>query len=472
MVKQIEIEAQSVAESEWRKLEERLAGDLIRPGSEAYEAARRVWNASIDRYPAGVARCRGVVDVQTAVEFARNNGLLVAVRGGGHNVAGNATCNGGLVIDLSPMKGVWVDSARRRARAQAGLLWGELDRETQGAGLAVTGGLVSTTGVAGFTLGGGIGWLQRKHGLAVDNLRSADVVTADGRLLHVGADSHPDLLWGLKGGGGNFGIVTSFEFDLHPVGPEIVAGLVFHRGEDLPDLVPFFRDYMAEAPDEVMLVLVMRLAPPAPFIPEELHGRPVVALAGCYAGPSEKGESVMAEVKGFGSPVADVMERRTYTQFQSMLDPSWLPGFQNYWKAEYLAGLPDPAVDVMAEGLGGITSPMSDFKIAALGGAVARVGEEDTAYSYRSAPLILNVNARWEDPTDGERHVEWARSLWDAMQPFSAGGVYVNFMGDEGEDRVRAAYGESKYRKLSALKAAYDPDNFFRLNQNIKPATT
>jgi FAD/FMN-containing dehydrogenase len=451
------------------RLRGRFAGAAITPRDAGYDHARRVWNASIQRYPALIARCTGVADVIAAVRFARERDLLVAVRGGGHNVAGNGTCDGGLVIDLSPMKGVRVDPVARRVQAQGGLVWKELDRETQAFGLAVTGGLVSSTGVAGFTLGGGIGWLQRRYGLAIDSLVSADLVTADGELLHVSADDHAELFWGLRGGGGNFGIVTCFEFDLHPVGPQVVAGLVFHRREDSPQVARCFRDFMAQAPDEVTLVLVHRLAPPAPFLPKEVHGTPVVAVVGMHAGPPEQAEGDLAELKGFGRPIVDLLQPRPYTQFQAMLDASWTPGFQNYWKAEYLAGLPDPAFDVLADGLAQITSPLSDFKIGALGGAVARVGEDDTAYSCRSAPFVLNINARWSDPQDADPHVAWTQDLWQAMRPWSAGGVYVNFLGDEGQDRVRAAYGDRKYQRLVALKNRYDPTNFFRLNQNIQP---
>jgi FAD/FMN-containing dehydrogenase len=451
------------------RLRGRLAGQVLAPQDAGYDDARRVWNASIDRHPALIARCTGVADVIAAVRFARERNLLVAVRGGGHNVAGNATCDGGMVIDLSPMKGVRVDPLARRVQAQAGLVWRELDRETQAFGLAVTGGLISSTGVAGFTLGGGIGWLQRKYGLAIDSLAAADLVTADGELLHVSPDDHAELFWGLRGGGGNFGIVTSFEFDLHPVGPQVVAGLVFHRGEDLPEVARCFRGFMAQAPDEVTLVLVHRLAPPAPFLPEQVHGTPVVAVAGMHAGPPEQAERDLAELKGFGRPIVDVLQRRPYTQFQTMLDASWQPGFHNYWKAEYLAGLPDPALDVLADGLARITSPLSDFKLATLGGAISRVGEDDTAYSYRGAPLVLNVNARWCQPGAADPHVAWTQDLWQAMRPWSAGGVYVNFLGDEGQDRIRAAYGERKYERLVVLKNRYDPTNFFRLNQNIQP---
>jgi FAD/FMN-containing dehydrogenase len=469
MTSELQVERDVLGDAVVERLRGRVAGQVMTPRDPGYDEARRVWNASIDRHPALIARCTGVADVRAAVRFAREHDLLVAVRGGGHNVAGNGTCDGGMVIDLSPMKGVRVDPAARKAWAQGGLVWRELDRETQAFGLAVTGGLVSSTGVAGYTLGGGIGWLQRKFGLAIDSLASADLVTADGELLHVSPDDHAELFWGLRGGGGNFGIVTSFEFDLHPVGPEVVAGLVFHRGDDLPEVARYFRDFMERAPDEVTLLLVHRLAPPAPFLPEEVHGTPVVALAGMHAGPPERAERDLAELKGFGRPIVDLMQRRPYTQFQSMLDASWPPGFQNYWKAEYLAGLPDPAFEVLAAGLAGITSPLSDFKIAALGGAVSRVGEDDTAYSHRGAPFVLNINARWTQPQDADRHVAWTQDLWQAMRPWSAGGVYVNFLGDEGQDRVRAAYGERKYERLVALKNRYDPTNFFRLNQNIQP---
>jgi FAD/FMN-containing dehydrogenase len=450
-------------------LREGLQGQVILPGHDGYDQARRVWNGSIDRHPALVVRCAGVADVRAAVRFAREQELLIAVRGGGHNIAGSGTCDGGMVIDLSAMKAARVDPQSRTAWAQPGLVWRELDAATQAYGLAVTGGIVSSTGVAGFTLGGGIGWLHRPYGLTIDNLVAADVVTATGDLVRASEDENPDLLWGLRGGGGNFGVVTEFEFRQHPVGPELMAGLVFYDAADLVPVVRGYREVMAAAPDELTLFLVLRRAPAAPFLPPEVHGKPVVAILGCYVGPVAEGARALAPVSSLARPVANLLQPRQYVQFQSMLDASWTAGFGNYWKAEYLIGLPDAALDILAEHLHGITSPLSDFKFAALGGAAGRMRSDATAFAHRTAPFILNINARWAMPGDPEPHVAWTRRLWEAMQPFSAGGGYVNFLGDEGSGRVRAAYGERNYRRLVALKNAYDPDNAFRLNQNILP---
>jgi FAD/FMN-containing dehydrogenase len=451
------------------RLRERMQGPVIVPGGPEYDRARRVWNGSIDRHPALVARCIGVADVLAAVRFAREHDLLVAVRGGGHNVAGAGTCDDGMVIDLSPMKGVRVDPAARTAVAGPGLLWGELDRETQEFGLAVTGGIVSTTGIAGFTLGGGIGWLHRPFGLTVDNLRAADVVTADGRLVRADAFTHPNLYWALRGGGGNFGIVTAFEYDLHPIGPDLMSGLVLYRAEDLGAVGRGFRDMVAAAPDELALLLVLRRAPAAPYLPTELHGRPVVGVVGCYAGRPDAGARAMAPLRDFAPPVADRLSVRAYTEFQSMMDGSWTEGYGNYWKAEFLARVPDTALDVLGEHLAGITSPLSDLKLTALGGAAGRVPAGATAFAHRDAPYVLNINARWPLGDGPDAHIAWARDLWAAMRAYSAGGPYVNFLNDEGADRVRAAYGETTYRRLVAVKNAYDADNLFRVNQNIPP---
>ena len=446
-------------------LREGVRGRVVLPADEEYDRARRVWNGSIERHPALVVRCAEAADVRAAVLFAREHELLVAVRGGGHNVAGSGTCDGGVVIDLSPMKAVRLDPDRRLAWADPGLLWRELDARTQEFGLAVPGGIVSGTGVAGLTLGGGIGWLHRSFGLTADNLVGADVITADGG--QVRAD--PELLWGLRGGGGNFGVVTGFEFRLHPVGPELTAGLVFYRAADLVPVVRGYREIMAAAPDELTLFLVLRRAPAAPFLPAEVHGQPVVAIAGCHAGPVDEGARAMAVLDTLAPPVANLMAPRRYPQFQSMMDGSWAEGFGNYWKAEYVTGIPDAALDVLAEHLRGITSPLSDFKLAALGGAAGRVPAGATAFAHRCAPFVLNINSRWALPGDGGPHVAWTQRLWEAMRPFSTGGTYVNFLGDEGPARVRAAYGEDTYRRLVSLKNAYDPDNVFRLNQNIAP---
>lgn len=352
---------------------------------------------------------------------------------------------------------------------QGGCLWGEVDRATQEHGLAVTGGLVSSTGVAGFTLGGGMGWLQRKLGLACDNLVSADVVTANGDLVHASSDTNPDLLWALKGGGGNFGIVTSAQFDLHPIGPGLVCGLMIFPGERAREILEFFRDFYPMASDELTLAVVLRLAPAVPFLPEDVHGKPLVAIAALHAGDPRTAERDIKPLRGLG-PITDLVAVRPYLEMQSLLDGSWTPGFQNYWKAEYLTGIPPSAIDVLTDFLGTVTSPLSDFKLMYLGGAIEHLGEDDSPYGHRDAWTILNINARWSSPEDSERHIEWTRDLWQAMQPFSNGGSYVNFASADEGHRARASYGSgSKYERLIEIKRRYDPTNLFQLNQNIQP---
>ena len=459
--------ASSIGRSAVRTLREAFQGRITMPEDSGYDSARRVWNGSIDRHPAIIVTPAHTADVQAAVRFGRESDLLVAVRSGGHSVAGHSTCDGGLVIDLSGMKGIRVNPAGRRVHVQSGVLWGELDPETAALGLAVTGGLVSSTGVAGFTLGGGLGWLQRKHGLACDNLVSAEVVTAEGQIVTASNEANPELLWGLRGGGGNFGIVTSFEFQVHPVDEAVLSGARFYPAERAPEILGFFREYQAEGPEELTLGAVLRLAPPAPFLPESVHGRPVVALAGMYAGT--KAEGVLRALDSLGPPIADLFVPRPYPQMQTLLDKGTEPGAQNYWKAEYLSGLPDEAITSLLEHLASITSPTSDIKLMQLGGKVAAVGEDDSAYAHRSAPLIVNINARWGDARDSGRHVAWTRSLWDAMQPWSAGGSYTNFMSEDEAGRVSGSYGSLKYERLAGLKRQYDPTNFFRLNHNVNP---
>ena len=453
----------------WETFRARFTGSLVGPGDEGYDAARRVWNGSIDRYPALVARCAGIADVAVALEFTRESGLAVAVRGGGHNVAGFGTCDGGVVIDLLGMQRVRVDRTRRRALVEGGATWAGFDREAQVHGLATTGGLMSSTGVAGFTLGGGIGWLMRQYGLACDNLLSAEVVTAGGRHLRASAVDHDDLFWGLRGGGGNFGIVTRFEFGLHPVGPEVLGGLRLYHQRLAPDVIAAWRDLMLAAPDELTLATVLRRAPASPAIPKHLHGEPVVAVAGMYAGAVEDGARLLRALDAVGPPLVDGIGPKPYTAVQSMSDGAWQPGFENYWKAEFLRSVDDSVIETVVDFADRISSPLSDIKLAPLGGAIARVAEADTAYPHRQAPWVININTRWADgPPD--QHVDWTRALWEALQPSSTGGVYVNFLGDEGPDRVRAAYGASNYERLTRLKSVYDPDNVFQLNQNIPPA--
>ena len=446
---------------------EGLGGEVLRPGDEAYDSARRVWNGMIDRRPALIARCLGVADVQAAVRFAREHKLLVAVRGGGHNVAGNAVAEGGIVIDLSRMRAVRVDPTRRTARAESGATWGELDHEAAVHGLATTGGAVSTTGIAGLTLGGGVGWLARRFGLACDNLLSVDLVTADGRLLTASASEHADLFWGVRGGGGNFGVVTSFEYQLHPVGP-VLGGMVLYPLEQAGALARFYRDFAAGAPEELSALLLFLVAPPLPILPPHLHGASLAGVMVCYSGPLAQGQEVLRPLRAFGTPVLDRILPMPYTAMQRLLDDGSPPGLLNYWKAGFLRELSDDSVATLAEHASRTTLPGQMVEIFQFDGAVNRVGPEETAFSHRNGKFDFTAVAKWSEPADSERYIAWARDFYRAMEPFTTGGVYVNYLGEEGEERVKAAYG-SNYARLVALKNQYDPTNLFQLNQNIKP---
>lgn len=443
-------------------------GELVRPGDRSYGEQRRVWNGSIDRYPALIARCAGVADVIAAVRFAKTNGLLVAVRGGGHSFPGLSVCDGGMVIDLGLMKGIRVDPETRTVGCQAGVLLGELDRETQAFGLAVTSGIVTHTGVAGLTLGGGLGWIHRKYGLTIDNLIAVDLVTANGQLVKATEQRNADLFWGVRGGGGNFGIVTEFEFSLNPVGPEVFAGPVFWPMEEAPKVLRFYRDWIADCPDELMTILVQRRAPALPFVPADLVGKHVIAVATCYAGRVEDGERVIRPLKRFGSPVLDLCEPKPYLVHQKMFDPGFPHGWWYYVRSCDVAELNDQVIDIMADHGHRIASPITSIGMWQMGGAVARVGEDETAFHGRTAGFTFNINGNslTEDGFEAER--QWARAYWSALEPFHTS-VYVNFLMEEGEERIRRAYGATKYERLKALKRKYDPDNFFRLNQNIPP---
>ena len=405
----------------------------------------------------------------TAVRFAREHDLLVSVRGGGHSVAGNCIADGVMLIDLAPLRSVRVDPSERVADAGAGCTLGDLDHETQAFGLVAPAGIVTTTGIAGLTLGGGIGWTMRKFGLTCDNLLSADVVTAEGRFVRASADENADLFWGLRGGGGNFGIVTSFRYALHPLGPTILGGLMFHPQSLAPTLLRFYRDFIATAPDELTTIPILRRAPALPVVPPEVQGTPVITIGVCYAGPVEEGERVIKPLRDFAKPIVATVAPKPFTVHQAMLDAAQPKGRHYYSKSEDLRELDDPSIDVLVEHAGRIESPTSLIAAFQLGGAVSRVGEDDTAYSHRQAAFTLNMNASWDPPAAGDEHVKWARELAEATQPHSAG-VYVNFLGDEGADRVRAAYGDAKYERLVALKNKYDPTNFFRHNQNVVPS--
>jgi hypothetical protein len=453
---------------ELQELRGGLRGALLQPGEAGYDAARRVWNGSIDRKPALIARCTGPADVIAAVNFARANRLLVSVRGGGHNVTGNAVCDGGLMIDLSPMKGVRVDPPRRTVRAQAGVTWGELDHETQAFGLATTGGQISTTGIAGLTLGGGLGWLMRKCGLVVDNLLSVDVVTADGTFRTCSATEHADLFWGLRGGGGNLGLATAFEYRLHPIGPMVTGGLVLHPAARAGEALRFYRDYMTAASEDEMVVLAFQSAPPAPFVPPALHGAPVVGFALCHVGPPAAGQRAVERLRAFGPPLVDLLGPMPYTAVQRMMDDAMPFGRHVYLRSDHLTGLGDDVIATCVGQAAAVTSPLSVAVIVPLGGAVTRVGEHDTAFSHRSTPFDIDIFSIWTDPHESDRHLQWGRGFGAALQPFSRG-VYVNEMGSEGEERIRAAYHPDNYARLVALKTQYDPTNFWRMNQNIKP---
>ncbi len=455
-------------DSSLRGLEPYFAGELIGPGDAGYETHRRVWNGSIDRTPGLIARCAGANDVRAAVRFAREGGLLTAVRGGGHSFPGLSTCDGGVVIDLSLMKGIRVDAEARTARVQPGALLGELDAATQPFGLAVPAGIVTHTGVAGLTLGGGIGWIQRKHGLSIDQLLSVEVVTADSELVVASESENADLFWGVRGGGGNFGIVTEFEFRMVPLGPTVVAGPVFWPMEEAPKVLRFYRDWIADCPDELMTIVMQRRAPALPVVPAELVGRPVVGVAACYAGPVEEGEAILRPLKTFESPVLDLCQPKPFLTHQGSLDASFPHGAWYYVRSCDVTQLSDEIIDIVAEHGRRITSPLSSIALWQMGGAVARVGEEETAFHGRKAGFTFNINGNSHSAEGFEAERQWARDYWSALAPYHTS-VYVNFLMEEGEERVRQAYGAAKYDRLKAVKRRYDPTNLFRLNQNIRP---
>jgi FAD/FMN-containing dehydrogenase len=443
-------------------------GELVTPSDSSYDEHRRIWNGSIDRSPALIARCVGVADVISAVRFAREHEQLVALRSGGHSYPGLCVCDGGMVIDLGQMKGIRVDPEARIAGAQAGVLLGDLDREAQAFGLAVPAGIVTHTGLAGLTLGGGIGWLERKYGLTIDQLLSVDVVTADGEFVRASEDENADLFWGVRGGGGNFGIVTEFEFRLNPVGPTVLAGPIVWAMADSPQVLRFYREWIKEVPDELTTIVTHRRLLAVPTIPEELHGRHVVVVGTCYAGPVEEGEHVLKPLREFGSPLLDGCAPMPFTQQQALLDPSFPHDWWYYIRSCNLAELTDEVIDILVDHGLRIASPVTAFSIFHLGGAVAEVGNAETAFEGRDAGHTLNIVGVTTAGQGFEQEREWARGLWTALEPHHQN-VYVNFLMEEGQARVRQAYGAEKYDRLKALKRKYDPENFFRLNQNIPP---
>ena len=452
------------------ELRGRLRGALCLKGESGYDQARTIWNAMIDRHPALIVRAAGAADVIQAVNLAREHGLMLAVRGGGHNIAGNAVCEGGLMIDLTPMKSVRIDPHARTARVEPGVTLGEFDREAQAFGLATPLGINSTTGVSGLTLGGGFGWISRTHGLTADNLIAADVVTADGKLVHASEKDNPDLFWAIRGGGGNFGVVTSFEYKLHPVGPQVLAGLIVHPQAKGRTLLQEYRRIVARSPESLACWAVMRKAPPLPFLPAEVHGTDILVLALCYCGDVEEGKKAAAPLRALGTPLADIVGPMPFAGWQTAFDPLLVPGARNYWKSHSFLELSDPLIDVLLDHAGRLPSADCEIALAELGGAINRVAATATAYPHRNVEFVVNVHTRWSEPAKDKECIAWARSLFDAMAPHATGGVYVNFMPEDEAQRVKAgAYGPN-FERLAKIKAKFDPTNLFRMNQNIKPA--
>jgi FAD/FMN-containing dehydrogenase len=453
------------------ELAQSLRGEVVRPADAGYDEARAIWNGAHDQHPALIVRCAGAADVIEALSFARSHDLAVAVRGGGHSIPGFSSVDDGLVIDLSAMRGVLVDPIGRRVIAQGGCTWHDVDVETQAFGLATTGGLVSTTGIGGYTLGGGIGWLMRKHGLACDNLVGADVVTVDGRLVHASADEHADLFWALRGGGGNFGVVTAFEFDLHPVGPTVAAGAVFFKGEDAGQVARAWREWLPSAPDELTTMFGLAIAPPAPFLPEAIHGKPVALVLAMHSGAVDDGLPALDPLRRLAEPVADLLGPLPYLGMQSLVDALHPPGDGNYFKSHHLEALPDEAIDLLVEGHGAMPSPQCEIHVHDLRGAVAREPGGATAFPHRSAPMVLNVIGKWPGGGSGPAEVAWARDVVASMEPYGTGAAYVNYLGDDEDPRrLQEAYGADTYARLVRAKDAWDPGNLLRRNQNVPPS--
>jgi FAD/FMN-containing dehydrogenase len=460
----------SLNESDVSAFRSGLKGRLLYAGDDGYDDARTIWNAMIDRHPAMIVQPDNVVDIVSAVNFARENELLLCVKGGGHNIAGNAVCDGGLMIDLSGMNSVTIDKERRIAQVGPGAKLADFDREAQAYGLATPLGINSTTGVAGLTLGGGFGWLSRKYGTTVDNLISADVVTADGKIVKASESENPDLFWGLRGGGGNFGIVTNFEFKLHPVGPEVLTGLIVFPFDQAKDILRKYRDAVKTMPDDLNVWVVLRKAPPLPFLPEDSHFKEAVIFACFYAGDPADGEKLLQPFRSFGTPYGEFIGVQPFAAWQQAFDPLLTPGFRNYWKSHNFAELPDDAIDVAIKYVGELPSPHTEIFFGLVGGQASRVPVDATAYSQRDALWACNVHGRWENPDDDTKVISWARKFWNASAPYSTGGVYVNFMTEDEKSNVTSAYKPEIWNRLVELKKKYDPTNLFSVNQNIKPS--
>jgi FAD/FMN-containing dehydrogenase len=458
----------SLSTTDVEQLESTLHGSLIRPDAEGYDEARTIWNAMIDRRPALIAMCKDAADVQTAVRFARKHNLLTAIHGVGHNIAGHAICDGGFVIHLSQMRSVKVDNGTRRAHVEPGVTLGDFDQATTKHGLVTPMGINSTTGVAGLTLGGGFGWLSRKHGMTVDNLVAADVVTADGEFLTVSENDHSDLFWAIRGGGGNFGVVTRFEFELHPMEPERLAGLMVFPLSEASSILKQYREYAAGLGDDTSVWVVLREAPPLPFLPEDVHGTKVLVLAAFHAGDPEEGMKILEPLRSFGTVLGEHVGVMPFTAWQSGFDPLLTPGARNYWKSHNFVELNDETIDIAHRYATELPSSQSEIFFAQLGGAVNRVAPDATAYAHRDANYVLNVHGRWDEAAEDEKGVTWAREFYRETRPHATGGVYINFMTEDEADRVGSGYGPG-YERLLAAKRKYDPNNLFRMNQNIDP---
>ena len=456
-------------ESSIEQFSERIRGAVLRPDDEGYDEARSVWNGMVDRYPAAVVRCAGAADVMAAVDFARERDLPLAVKGGGHNVAGKAVCDDGLVVDLSPMDGVRVDPGARTARVGAGATWADVDHETQAFGLATTGGLDSRTGVAGLTLGGGIGYLARPYGLSCDNLLAADVVTARGELVTASEEENPELFWGLRGGGGNFGVVTAFEFELHEVGPEVGTAQVFYPAEQATEVLRSYREFVTDAPDEVACYAMVLHVPPEPPFPEARRGETTVGLVACHAGDVEAGVAALEPLETFGDPIVSAVQPMPYTALQRNFDDGAPAGERYYYKAHYLEALPDGAIETVVQETDPLKGPFTIVGLEPMGGAVNRVDPTATAFPHRDAAYSFGVWTGWSDPDRDDEMIEWTRTVHERMAPYSTGGVYANYLDRDEDERVTAAYREN-YERLAELKTEWDPENRFRLNQNVEPA--
>ncbi|MEN8141676.1 MAG: FAD-binding oxidoreductase [Thermodesulfobacteriota bacterium] len=444
-------------------------GKILLPETEGYDEARLIWNGMFHRRPAVIARCLGTSDVIKAVNFGRDQNLTISVKGGGHNSAGTAVCDDGLMIDLSLMRRVLVDKSKKTVRVDGGALLGDVDYETQLHGLAVSAGIVSHTGVGGLTLGGGFGWLSRKHGLSIDNLLAAEVVTADGRLLTASSEENPDLFWALRGGGGNFGIVTSFEYQCAEIGTKVYSGLIVKKFADARKYLQFYRDYVRNMPDEMTIWTVMRHAPPLPFLPPDLHGKMVVVIPFVWLGEEERGAELIKPLQEITESLGEQIGLTPWTSWQSLFDGLVAHGARNYWKSHHLRELSDECITEIVAYAGKLPTEECEVFIPHMEGVASRVAEKDTAFAHRKTPFLLNIHTRWQDVDDDERCLAWARAIHGATEAF-AQGVYVNFLSDEGESRVKAAYSQEVWDRLVALKSKYDPDNIFRMNQNIKPA--